>query len=104
MSDKITKLPVGHDFAPGAEPEFWDLFVLQFMKIFANPAAMSAIVILVVALTAYAIFKLVRGGRKPYSRPVIETARRDESLKEDLAALRRRRQSKAEQVDKLGAA
>ncbi len=104
MSDKLTSMSVGHDFAPGAEPTFYDLYLYWFTRVMESPAAMVSLVLLTIGFTVVLVYKIIMRRRAVEEA---EAKRRRPVQDEDgmdLAALRRSRQPRTEDVDRMGAA
>jgi hypothetical protein len=104
MADKLTSMSVGHDFAPGAEPSFYDLYLYWFAKVMESPAAMVSLVLLTIGFTVVLLYKIITRRRAVEEaeakrrRPVHD----EEGM--DLATLRRSRQERSGAVDRTDAA
>ncbi len=98
MTNKILDMPVGHDFAPGSEPEFGQLFIEQFMKIVTTPAFLSALALFLLGMTGFIIYRIVARNERKLDKAL---ERDKDVIKQDLAELRRSRQRKAQEIPKF---
>lgn len=99
MGNKLGSMSVGHDYAPGAEPTFYDLYLYWFHKVMSSPAAMIALVIVSVAFTVVLAFKIISRRRAVEKEEEKRRLSSPVDGETDLAALRRSRQAKAQGID-----